>query len=327
VTETLPAGWYRDPAVLDLERQRIFWREWQYAAASSQLASAGDVVTTDVAGREVLVVRDDTGAIHAFHNVCRHRASPLVQARTASCAGGLVCPYHGWRYGLDGGLRRARDFGEDVGDLPLLPVRCETWRGLVFVNLDLDATPLAASLGAFGDELDAYDVEAFQVVAESSHVLRCNWKTYGDNYGEGYHIPFVHPELNRQIDGRAYRVEVFDRWTRHSAPTRDGAPKSGRWLWRHPNLALNVYADGMNVERFTPVDATRTRVDYTFLFREGCVDDESMKLSEELLAEDAAICEAVQRNLDAGVYDTGVLSPAHEAGVALFHRLVREAIS
>jgi choline monooxygenase len=272
------------------------------------------------------VVCQDDGSLCAFHNVCRHRAAPLVRARCGALPGGFVCPYHGWSYDLDGTLRRARDFGCDAGDLPLLPVHVDTWRGLVFVHLGDDPVPLVDHLGAFGAECADFDMEAFELTHEASHVVACNWKAYGDNYGEGYHIPFIHPELNHQVDARAYLVEVFDRWTRHSAPARDGSLTTGRWLWRFPNLALNLYPDGMNVERFTPLGPQRTRIDYAFFFRHGRHDEETVKLSTELLAEDAAICEAVQRNLATGAYTEGVLSPRHEPGLELFQRLVREAL-
>ena len=100
----------------------------------------------------------------------------------------------------------------------------------------------------------------------------------------------------------------------------------GTWLI-FQTAPWNVYADGMNVERFTPLSPTTTRIDYTYFFRDGVADEEAVKLSHELLAEDGAICEAVQRNLEAGVYETGVLSPNHEGGLVLLQRLVREALA
>jgi choline monooxygenase len=315
--ETLPARWYWDPEIFERERHAIFAKEWQVIGAAPETSMKGDV-----AGWPVIVVRQPDGSLAGFHDVCRHRGSPL------DCVAGVIqCPYHGWVYGTDGALKRARDFGDDtldVGALSLHPIAVVEWRGLVFVNLDTTAT---FDLGALAAECDRFEMESFRVVAEASHVLQCNWKTYADNYGEGYHIPFIHPELNRQLDIRQYRVDVFDRWTKHSAPMRDGSPAAGVWLWRFPNLALNVYPDGMNVERFTPLTATTTRIDYLFCFRDGAVDEKAMKLSNDLLAEDAAICELVQRNLELGVYESGVLSPAHEGGLVLLHELVRAALA
>jgi choline monooxygenase len=261
--------------------------------------------------------------------VCRHRAGPIVDDPSGNAVL-LVCRYHGWAYDLDGSLRNARDFGNDdafdAADYSLHVVRVERWRGLVFVNLDGDAPPLAEALGEFAAECDGFPMEELVFTSEVSHELAANWKTYADNYMEGYHIPFVHPRLNREIDARQYRVDVHDRYAVHSAPTRDGGPTSGKWLWRFPNLALNLYPDGMNVERFVPVGPTRTRVAYHYFFRDGREDKDSVDMSMLLLEEDARICEAVQRNLESGTYDTGRLSPRHETGVARLQQLVRDAL-
>ena len=330
---TLPASWYGDPAIHERERQAIFRREWQVLGAAERVAEPGSYLAGDVAGWPVVVTRDNDGVLHGFHNVCRHRAGPLVTDGAGSCAGGLVCRYHGWANDLDGSLRRARDFGDDPGDLPLHPLATDEWQGLVFVDLDADAPPLGEALGGFADEVEAagHDLAGLRLQSEASHVIECNWKVYAENYQEGYHIPLVHPRLNKEIDARAYTVDVHDRWCRHHAPARDGSPSAGLWLFRFPNLALNVYADGMNVERITPLGPRRTRVDYSYFFRldagGDAADEEAVRLSAEVLDEDRAICEAVQRNLDAGIYDTGVLSPRHEGGVEMVQRLVREALA
>jgi choline monooxygenase len=172
-------------------------------------------------------------------------------------------------------------------------------------------------------------MEELVLAHEAEHVLACNWKTYADNYLEGYHIPLVHPGLNKEIDAKRYVVDVDERhrWVQHSAPARDGAVNAGRWLWRWPNLALNLYPDSMNVERYDPLAPSRTRLRYSYSFRhpsdrEAC--DEVIRSSSQVTAEDVAICESVQRNLESGTYDTGWLSPKHEGGVAAFQRWIRE---
>jgi choline monooxygenase len=131
------------------------------------------------------------------------------------------------------------------------------------------------------------------------------------------------------VDAKRYRVDVGDRFCVHSAPARDGAATTGRWLWRYPNLALNLYPNGMNVERYWPAGTRSTRVEYTYLFApdgDPTAREESVRLSLELLDEDRRICEAVQRNLDAGVYESGPLSPRHENGVAAFQALIERAV-
>ena len=330
---TLPASWYHDPEVYERERAALFGREWLMIGRAGQLRSAGDYIAADLCGWNVLVITGHDGEVRAFHNVCRHRAGPLVDNGAGRCRT-LVCRYHGWSYELDGQLKRARDFGDadlPVDELGLLPVSVAVWRGLVFVNLDPDASPLLDALGSFVAECEPFAMEELQFSHQVGHEVAANWKTYADNYMEGYHIPFVHPRLNKEVDARRYRVEVGDRYCSHTAPARDGSLTSGKWLWRFPNLAINLYPDGMNVERFLPLGPRRTRIVYDYFFRDlspaaQAENDEVVRLSLEVLDEDRGICEAVQANLESGVYDSGRLSPRHEQGVGYLQSLVREAV-
>jgi choline monooxygenase len=333
---TLPASWYVDPSVWEQERRAVFGREWLFVGHSQGLSEPGDYLACDIAGWPLVVVVDGDGGLRAHHNVCRHRAGPLVPDGCGRVPS-LVCRYHGWAYGLDGRLRSARDFGTadgfDPAEVSLASASAAAWRGLVFVNLDLDRTaaPLLEALGTFAEECEPYPIEELVLTHQTQHELACNWKTYADNYLEGYHIPLVHPGLNKEIDVKRYVVDVDERhrWVRHSAPARDGAVNSGRWLWRWPNLALNLYPDAMNVERYDPVTPHRTRLRYSFSFRrpgDHEANDAVIRTSSQVTAEDIAICESVQRNLESGTYDTGWLSPKHEAGVAAFQRWIRETI-
>jgi choline monooxygenase len=338
VEVTLPADVYVDPGVWARERRAVFGNEWLFAGHGARLVEPGDYLACEIAGWPLVVVVDDAGELRAHHNVCRHRAGPLVEDGCGRVPS-LVCRYHGWAYGLDGRLRSARDFGVGAGDgfdvagIALAPVRVEAWRGLVFVHLELDgaAPPLVEALGTFADECAPYPIEELILVHEAEHRLRCNWKVYADNYLEGYHIPLVHPGLNKEIDAKRYRVDVDEahRWVRHSAPARDGAVNLGRWLWRWPNLALNLYPDAMNVERYDPVGPTTTRLRYSYSVRDPhdrATTDAVLAVSAEVTAEDVGICEAVQRNLDGGAYTAGWLSPRHETALAAFQRWWRGAL-
>jgi choline monooxygenase len=281
-----------------------------------------------------VVIRDDTGELRGFHNVCRHRAGPLTDDGEGRCRGGFVCRYHGWSYRQSGTLSRARDFGDtdafDPTEFPLWAVQVASWAGLVWVNLDLSSPGFEEDLAPFVGETDGFPLDRYEFRHEQTEEVACNWKTYVDNYLEGYHIPFVHPTLNAEIDASQYAVDARDRYCIHSAPARDGARNLGKWMWRWPNLAFNLYPNGMNVERIVPLDASTTRIVYTFFFAAGTAAatvDATTQVSVATLAEDRVICEAVQRNLDAGVYETGRLSPKHEAGVFQFHQLVRKALA
>ena len=326
---TLPAALYRDPQAYGRERQAVFAAGWQFLGHENEAPGPGDYISGEAAGWPVLAVRDADGALRGFHNVCRHRAGPLVSDARGHCGKELTCKYHGWRYALDGRLRSAVDFGAAEGFDPrafgLYPVRLETWRGFVFVNVDEKAGPLADLVAPLDPLFDARGVAAAPATLRRSHELACNWKTYVENYLEGYHIPVVHPQLATEVDATNYRVRMDGAVAVHEVPTVSGV-NDGLWAWLWPNLAFNVYRYGLMVEHMQPVGHDRTRLDYLYFYDPETADMEAVLAASDLLThEDKVICEAVQRNLDAGIYQAGVLSPRHEDGVAWFQDRIAQA--
>jgi choline monooxygenase len=330
VSLTLPASWYRDPAVFERERQSVWRSEWLMYAPAAKLSTPGQYVAEEVAGHPVFVAVEPDGSLRGFHNVCPHRAGVIVWPGEGT-AGNLVCRYHGWAFGWDGQLKSARDFGDDPGlcaaESSLVPVQVERWRNLVFVHLGDDAPPLTEAIAPFAAECEPFDMESLGYGHRLVRVLACNWKTYADNYLEGYHVPLIHPSLSRSLDMSTYRVDVPDEsYCIHRSDTTEGSPAGGAWLFRYPNLAVNVYADGMNVERIIPVGHDTTHVVYDYFAREIDQIAAMVEMSNVVLDEDQAMCEAVQRNLDAGIYAAGRLSPKHEASVGWFQQRVAAAL-
>lgn len=318
---------YLGEASLAADRERILRRTWQFIGHERQLPEVGDYLADVIGGAPVVVVRREAGELSAFHNVCRHRAGALVADGQGHCDGAFTCRYHGWRYALDGRLRSAADFGQAPGfdprDYGLFPVRVETWRGLVFVNLDPAAAPLPEALAP----LAPYALPDFPLVERRTHHLGCNWKTYVENYLEGYHLPVVHPEFDRDIVVADYRVEIEGDVCFHSAPARDGSVNAGFWAWLWPNLAINTYRHGFMVERMTAVAHDRTRLDYFYFFDPARPQElaDMFVVSDRVTAQDKQVCEEVHRNLAAGIYQGGVLSPKHEASIAWFQDRIAQA--
>ncbi len=307
----------------------MFGKAWLFLGHEAEAPAIGDWIATDIAGHRLLTVRGKDGVLRACHNVCRHRAGPLVTGPSGHCEGELVCAYHGWRYALDGRLRAATGFGPadgfDPRDFGLLAVRLEIWRGLVFVTLDGDARPLADHVAPLEALLAGRGLTIPAPALRRSHDLACDWKTYAENYLEGYHIDAVHPLLAEELGGAEYRVRVEGDLVAQEAVGVNDGPQAGIWGWLWPNLGINVYRDGAMIERMTPVGPGRTRLDYLFLGDEGPEAlAEALAASDRLTAEDAAICEAVQRNLSAGAYDRGVLSPSHEIALSWFQSRIAE---
>lgn len=327
----LPVELYRGDDALRADRQAVLRREWQFLGHESQASVPGDYIAEVIAGAPVVVVRRPDGTLAGFHNVCRHRAGALVADGTGNCGGAFTCRYHGWTYALDGRLRNAVDFGAAPGfdprDYGLFPIRCETWRGLVFVSLDPDAAPLSdlvAPLAARWADGQA----AYPLVERRTHEIACNWKTYVENYLEGYHLPMVHPEFDTDVVVADYWTEIEGQVVFSGAPARDASVYGGLWAWLWPNLGVNVYRHGYMMERITAAGPSKTRLDYFYFFDPAHADalPEMLKFSDLVTAQDLSICEEVQRNLDAGVYRGGVLSPRHETGVAWFQARIAERL-
>lgn len=319
---------YAGDEALRIDRAEILRRTWQFIGHEAMVPAAGDYLAEEIGGAPVVVVRNAEGGLAGFHNVCRHRAGALVPDGEGHCGEAFVCRYHGWRYSLDGRLRSATDFGAAPGFDPrqygLFPVRLETWQGLIFVNLDLAAAPLAEALAPLAG---ADPLPGFPLVQRRTHDLACNWKTYVENYLEGYHLPMVHPEFDTDVVVADYRTEIEGQVIFASAPARDASVYAGTWAWLWPNLALNIYRHGYMIERMTAVGAEATRLDYFYFFDPGRTAElaDMYAVSDLVTAQDKQVCEAVQRNLRTGIYRGGVLSPKHEQGVAWFQARVAEA--
>ena len=197
----------------------------------------------------------------------------------------------------------------------------------MFVNLDPNAPSLTESLGGLVDLASGFELDELRHVRRMSREIRCNWKTYVDNYLEAYHVPMIHPLLGSAIDVSTYTIEVPEpSYCVHSARTVDGAPNSGLWIFRYPNLALNAYPGALNVERIEPIDHSRTRIVYDY-FTNGSTDTDiaaMVDMSNVTLDEDQAMVEVVQANLDSGAYRPGPLSPRHERALAWFQKRIRD---
>ncbi|MGZ4168871.1 MAG: aromatic ring-hydroxylating oxygenase subunit alpha [Solirubrobacteraceae bacterium] len=346
---------YTDPSLLEAEQEHIFERTWQLAGHVAQLPRAGSYITAAAGSQPVLVVRDDRGGLRAYLNVCRHRASRLLSG-SGQCKAAIRCRYHGWTYRLDGsliGVPEGLAFGErlDKAALSLMPVRVEEMCGLVFVNLDAEATPLAELVGDLPRRLAPYRIETLTPFAPAGGTQPANWKVVADNYIEGYHIPIAHPGLMRMLDYKHYDVEVHDHYVWFDAPLRSkpssnrlerlyaqlvspmpGLPPEDRRVWRYayiyPNTTIDLYPDQVGTWQLLPHGVAATR-DVSASYRpQGSgartrfVQWANQRLNTLVLDEDIDLVDNVQQGLATRGYRCGPLS-AREAGVAWFADRIR----
>lgn len=336
--KTPPAAFYIDPARLALEQADVLARSWQLVGHVSQLVRPGDYFTTRL-GREPLLFTNDKGTLRGFFNVCRHRAGPVANGCGNSQR--LACRYHGWTYDLSGQLLRAsemegaEDF--DPARIRLEPVKVHRFGPMLFAALDPSTPSFEECFPGVTEHCAPLDLERMGYVTTREYPVNANWKVYVDNYLEGYHIPLVHPGLNRELDYRQYVTELGPRHTLQYAPVREGSPHYGRgsknaqafYYWLFPNIMLNVYEGQLQTNVVLPVDVNRTVVRFQWFSHEPLPDpatdarwNELARFSEEVQAEDAQICEAVQLNIGSRAYQPGPYSPKRESGVRLFHELL-----
>jgi choline monooxygenase len=338
ITATLPATWYVDEEIHQLERKRIFARNWTLFGPEADLMQPGTWRAETVNGWPILVVRADDRELRAFHNVCRHRGAMLVAEGRGDCRQ-IVCPYHAWTYDLTGKLLGAPRFGDmsdfSFSDYGLFPLRVATWAGLVFVCMDADAVDLMTWLGPLPRLCDSFPGPgemdfhgAFAIEGEA------NWKTYCDNTVEGYHLPTVHRRLNRAVvsnettissydDGR---LVVFDVTYVDDLGTLRG-PR-GIWFYRFPGFQGTAGQRAFKAERIEPLGPRRQRSLSWAWYRDLAPEErlDAFEWAKSIVREDLSVCESVQRNMAAGIFQSGLLSPLQEQHTARFQALVREAV-
>ena len=288
---SLPAAFYTDPEIFAHELAVLDERHWRVAAAGGQVARPGDVLPVTLSGMPLLVTRDRDGTPGCFHNICKHRGVPLVSER-ASDVHSIRCPYHAWRYGLNGTLERASHFN-GIHDhhvdashracLELDRVRSASWNGLVCVNPGGRAAPLADTLAALDRRWHDYDFSQLQYGGALHYRVHGNWKLVVENFLDSYHNPFVHPALNKAslwnehypvVDAHFCGVgtHVYDAATagHGGLPTVAGlSPQRARgaeYLLASPTLMLGLHADYLFVLTVDPVDVQTTDEHVYFFF-------------------------------------------------------------
>ena len=338
---TIPASWYVDERIAEVERQSVFGGTWQLVARTDQLCQPGKFVTAHLAGEPLVIVRGADNQLRAFYNVCRHHAAAVV-TEDAGSASIFRCPYHGWSYGLDGSLKGAPEFegvcAFDRTHHGLLPVQVEEWEQFVFVNLDPKSPPLADYLGRLIQRVTPLGIGSLHFFERRSYSLNCNWKVFVDNYLDGgYHVPHLHKALNSVLDYKQYTIENEDRYCLQSSPMVasevDAATSATRtgdrawYFWQYPNFMINLYAGYMDTNLVLPDSVDRCTVIFDFYFADVSEaatkrNRQSITVGERVNDEDVGICEAVQRGLHSRAYGAGRLSVRREAGEHLFHRLL-----
>lgn len=352
---TLPSYLYTDPEVYEIEKEKIFYRTWQYVAPKNCFTKAGDYVTVQICDQNLFVMMGGDDELRSFYNVCQHRAHELLPPGSGNVAKNIVCPYHAWAFEREGALRGAprsnKRPGFNKADYSLKQTRLEVFLDCVFINLDDNATPLSEQAtdleSDVREKVPYFDQLIFATDGGLGETrINAGWKVVVDNYVECYHCDYAHPAFADLICMNTYRHDTFELWARQLGneirPDNSAYKVEGEhafmqsvfwYLW--PNTTFNILpgARELNISAIRPLgpeitdfgghtmsvsgDISTARADYT---------------ADVLVPEDIALCESVQRGLKSKGYSQGPMivdderSGRGEHAIHHFHRLVQQAL-
>ena len=350
-SKSLRAEAYTEPRWFDTDLKSVIGKTWQWVCHVEKTRDPGAYVTVEIAGQPIAVIRDKTGVLRGFYNVCKHRAHELLSGEGTTTR--IMCPYHAWVYKLDGQLVRAPhtenlvDF--DVNEICLDEVQVEEFCGFVFVNLDPKAIPLAEQSGNLEIEVRhwAPDVDQLTFGHRLTYDIKSNWKNVVDNFLECYHCPTAHKDFCDLVDMDTYKVTTHSIYSSHMADAGQHANsaydvanatvKTHAVWWLYPTTCLMRYPgrSSMIVLNIIPVGPDRTLETYDFFLETPEPDamelDAIRYLDEVLQVEDIGLVESVQRGMSTPAFTQGRIvhdpdgSGKSEHAVHHFHGLLLDA--
>jgi Rieske 2Fe-2S family protein len=321
----MPRHVYLDPKIFELERERIFKREWLYAGHVSQVRNVNDFFTLTLLDHPLIVARGADGTVRALHNVCRHRGMTVASGAGNSRA--FLCPYHAWSYDTAGRLLAAPEMSSvscfDKNATNLLPVRTEIVHGMIFVNFDGSAQPLSETIPDLLALLAPWGIEDMEPVYASEIGGQFNWKTMVENANEAYHVLATHRESFNGIapaeksystdnDGRAW-MDLYTPYVSTDAmPSGPVIPGLPAWASErlsfyalHPNFLISLAADSVIIYHTTIDGPERTRFTWTMYAPKALREWEGFEAymaavgpwMDQVNREDLGSCEGVHRGM------------------------------
>ena len=350
----LPGWVYRDPEFFAAEQRAFLRASPQIVCHSSDIAEPGQWQKLDWLGTSIIVIRGDDGAVRAFHNVCRHRGSQIVDGE-AGCARVLTCPYHAWSYDRQGrlaGVPHRQDYpGLDPALLGLKPVALEEWHGFLFVRLEDGLPSVAEMMAPYDTEIAPYRFEDLRAIGRVTLRPRdLNWKTIADNYSDHLHIPVGHPGLTR-LFGKSYRIEARDWVDKMEGDLRDDAssnlgerayqailpdvahlPQSHKRKWLYfklfPCVAFDIYPDQVDFMQWLPTGPTASVIrEISYALPDQRREMKAARylnwrVNRRVNAEDTELIARVQRGMASDSFTPGPLGQS-ELCLRSFNRKLR----
>ncbi len=348
--ETLPPIFYKSQEIFEKLKETVFLKTWQWIGDSASTVPLAEtvhpfVMLPDFLNEPLLLVRDKESEVKCLSNVCTHRGN-LVATKPGK-AKGLTCMYHGRQFDLAGNFKHMPEFSQ----VKNFPRPCEGLRefsikdlcGHLFVSLE-PSFDFAEVLEKMNERIGHLPLESFKRndVLSKEYIVNCHWALYCDNYLEGFHIPFVHADLNSVLDYGNYKTELYPHMNLQIGYTDgeteifdlpEGHPDHGKevaayYYWVFPNMMFNFYPWGLSINIVKPLSLNKTKVSFiTYVYDETKLDMGAGSLLDKVEMEDEFVVESVHQGLKSRFYPSGRFSPTKEQGVHHFHGLLAKYVN
>ncbi|MFT5890397.1 MAG: choline monooxygenase [Dokdonia sp.] len=348
--ETLPASFYRSQEVFDAIKERIFEKTWQWIGDATTCIPLTEsvypfVLLDNYLTEPMMVVRNKDSSITCLSNVCTHRGNIVVHH--PGKVKNFTCMYHGRRFELDGSFKSMPEF-EEAQDFPrpcdsLHTFKLQEWGSHLFVGLD-PAFDFSEVIEVMKERVGFLPLNEFKLDTSlnKDYIVNCHWALYCDNYLEGFHIPFVHEDLNNALDYGQYKTEIYDHVNLQIGYTDsgeevftlpEGHPDQGKlvaayYYWIFPNMMFNFYPWGLSINIIKPFSVNKTKVSFiTYVYDETKLNAGAGALLDKVEREDEFVVEGVHKGLKSKFYKAGRFSPTREKGVHHFHSLLAKYLN
>ena len=361
----LPNECYVSDEYLNYERNKIFCDNWSVIGTASSIPEVGDVKSYDLLGIPLMILRDQEKNVRVFHNVCSHRGFKLVD-KDCKLKNVIRCPYHSWSYNFKGklvatphigGINKHQVEGFDKNKSNLKEVKSKVWMDLIFININSNAEnfensikPLEKRWSKFINKEDQNLIRHAKDFGYFNVDVKSNWKFAIENYCESYHLPWIHPELNKvsniedhyhieDIDGN-FSGQGSNKYVQQFEGNRSfqtfpnwpsDLSQNSEYVSLFPNVMLGIHIDHFYAFWLEPLenDKTREHFEMYYVGEESATSDEYKEIRkknflfwQEVMSEDISAIEGMQKGRASPAYNGGNFSPIMDTPTHMFHKWI-----
>ena len=346
-SRTINTDFYTSNDMYEKVKEQIFARSWQYVCHERNLMYSGQQFPlTYMEGLldEPLFLSRDNDEVHCLSNVCTHRGNLLIKHPQKKKK--LVCDYHGRRFALNGKFEympefeTAENFPSPCDNLTKIPLT--KWGPYFFVSLE-PGFELQNVLNEMNKRVGFLPLSDFKFdeLRSKDYLVNANWALYCENYLEGFHIPFVHPDLNKALEGSEYESISYEHCNLQIGYGKDdtlcfelpeghidyGKRVAAYYYWIYPNMMFNFYPWGLSINIVRPLGLKKCKVSFlSYVLDESKIGDGAGALLDKVEREDEYVVENVMRGIQSRYYKYGRYSPTMERNVHHFHELLKKDI-